>query len=121
MDTILIFVLGVVVGVVVSYFYAQFSWCKCSEGQCREQAPEGGMADKFIGICEYAFETSNQKEERKKKIVDFLKEEEKSNSQIREALGVSSRTVVRYLDELEREGQVEQIGKVGHTVTYRFK
>ena len=44
-----------------------------------------------------------------------------SNSEIRKALGVSSRTAVRYLDELEKEGKVEQVGKIGHAVTCRLK
>jgi len=44
-----------------------------------------------------------------------------SNSEIRKALGVSSRTAVRYLDELEKERKVEQVGKIGHGVIYRLK
>jgi len=28
---------------------------------------------------------------------------------------------VRYLDELEKEGKVEQVGKAGHAVTYRLR
>ncbi|MBI4159766.1 HTH domain-containing protein [Candidatus Wolfebacteria bacterium] len=47
--------------------------------------------------------------------------EELSNAEVRMALGVSSRTAVRYLDELEAEGKIEQVGKVGHAVTYRLK
>jgi len=46
---------------------------------------------------------------------------ELSNAKIRETLGVSSRTAVRYLDELEKKGKVEQVGKIGHAVTYRLR
>ena len=78
--------------------------------------------EEFIGICASAIETASQKEERKQKTLALFRERNKlSNSEIREALGVSSRTAVRYLDELEKEGKVEQVGKIGHTVTYRLK
>jgi len=80
------------------------------------------VKEEFIGICASAIETASQKEERKQKTLALFRERNKlSNSEIREALGVSSRTAVRYLDELEKEGKVEQVGKIGHTVTYRLK
>jgi len=79
-------------------------------------------AEEFVGICKSAVETASQKEARKQKALAMIQERGVlSNAEIREALGVSSRTAVRYLDELEREGKVEQVGKVGHAVTYRVK
>jgi len=90
----------------------------------RREAKKHGTSAKeeFVGICKSAVETASQKEARKQKLLAFLKEkEELSNSEIRKALGVSSRTAVRYLDELEKEGKVEQVGKIGHAVTYRLK
>ena len=78
--------------------------------------------EEFIGICKSALETASQKEARKQKaLAMFADKPELSNFEIRKALGVSSRTAVRYLDELEKEGKVEQVGKIGHTVTYRLK
>ena len=78
--------------------------------------------EEFVGICKSAVETASQKEERKQKaLAMFADKSELSNSEIRKTLGVSSRTAVRYLDELEREGKVEQVGHVGHAVTYRLK
>jgi predicted HTH transcriptional regulator len=78
--------------------------------------------EELVGICKLAIETASQKEERKQKaLAMFADKPELSNSEIRAALGVSSRTAVRYLDELEKEGKVEQAGKIGHAVTYRRK
>ena len=78
--------------------------------------------EEFVGICKSAVETASQKEERKQKaLAMFADKSELSNSEIRKTLGVSSRTAVRYLDKLEAEGKVEQVGKIGHTVTYRLK
>ena len=78
--------------------------------------------EEFIGICKSAVETASQKEARKQKaLAMFDDKSELSNAEISKALGVSSRTAVRYLDELEREGKIEQVGKIGHAVTYRLK
>jgi len=90
----------------------------------RKEAGKHGTStgEEFVGICRSAVETASQKEERKQKALAMLQEKgDLSNSEIRKALGVSSRTAVRYLDELEREGKLEQVGKIGHAVTYRLK
>ena len=90
----------------------------------RREAERHGTSTKeeFVGICKSAVETASQKEERKQKALAMIQERDGvSNSEIREALGVSSRTAVRYLDELEKEGKIEQVGKIGHAVTYRLK
>ncbi|MDP3731173.1 MAG: winged helix-turn-helix transcriptional regulator [bacterium] len=89
----------------------------------REAGRHGtGTGEEFVGICKSVVETASQKDTRKQKALAMIQEKDGvSNSEIREALGVSSRTTVRYLDELELEGKVEQVGRVGHYVTYRLK
>jgi len=74
------------------------------------------------GIGEYTRDLIINKNSNKQKLLEFLKTRSPaSNEDIRQALGVSSRSVVRYLDELEREGKVEQVGVIGQNVTYRIK
>jgi len=120
MTLILIFVIVILVAVVaVLVVFA------------RKEAKKHGTnaKEEFVGICKLAVETASQKETRKESVLALLHEHgELSNSEIRKMLGrlpagrqVSSRTAVRYLDELEKEGKVEQVGKIGHTVTYRLK
>ena len=113
MTLILIFVIVILVAVVaVLVVFA------------RKEAKKHGTnaKEEFVGICKSAVETASQKEARKQKaLAMFVDKSELSNSEIRKALGVSSRTAVRYLDELEKERKVEQVGKIGHTVTYRLK
>jgi len=116
MSLILIFViiiLAVAVGALAVFAY--FAW--------REAGKRGTtVKEELAGICEVAMETTSLKEERKQKIIDLIEEKgELSNSEIRKELGVSSRTVVRYLDELEEQGKIEQVGKTGNAVTYRLK
>ena len=124
MGQISLFIIAVVIVVVV--FVSLVS---------RREAEKHGTSagEEFVGICRSAIETASEKEERKERALALLRERSASaqgsggtmgnlsNTDIRAALGVSSRTAVRYLDELEKEGKVEQVGKVGHSVTYRLK
>ena len=65
-----------------------------------------------------------EKETKKQKNLDriislFEADRELTNIEVRKMLGVSSRTVVRYMDELEREGKVTQVGNTGEKVCYK--
>lgn len=74
------------------------------------------------GICATALDQTVRKNGNKEKVLAFIRERgEVSNLDIRNYLGVSSRTVVNYLDELEKEGIVEQKGNIGQGVFYRLK
>lgn len=78
--------------------------------------------EQVAGICVAALDQTVRKNANKEKVVTLLVEKgELSNSDIREALGVSERTAVRYMDELEREGKVEQVGNAGRGVIYHLK
>lgn len=78
--------------------------------------------ERVVGICSSAFEQTAQKNERKAKILELLTARgELSNSDIRDALGISGTSVVRYTDELEKEGKIIQVGSTGHNVIYRLR
>ena len=65
---------------------------------------------------------SKKKLENKSKILDFLKENEKvTNNDVEKLTGVSNATAERYLDELEKEGKLQQLGKIGPSVFYTKK
>jgi len=56
------------------------------------------------------------------KILKYLRAKGKvTNNDIEKLLGVSDATATRYLDELEKEGKVRQIGTTGHAVFYTLK
>lgn len=76
----------------------------------------------LTGICATALDQTIRKSANKEKILVLLAERgEFSNADIHEALGFSERSVVRYMEELERAGKVEQIGNTGRAVTYRLR
>ncbi|MDP3882601.1 MAG: helix-turn-helix domain-containing protein [Candidatus Staskawiczbacteria bacterium] len=71
------------------------------------------------GLEEYNKKMQEKKEQAKAKIMELLARKEKiSNSEAVKNLSISSSSAVRYLDELEREGKVKQVGKTGKSVVY---
>ncbi len=62
---------------------------------------------------------AEEKEKNMRKVMDFLKNNDKiKNNDLERLLGVSNATAERYLDELEKEGILRQVGKIGRDVYY---
>jgi len=67
-------------------------------------------------------EQSEKKAENKQKILEFVQANEKiQNNDVEKLAGVSNATAERYLDELEKEGQLIQHGDIGQGVFYTVK
>lgn len=61
------------------------------------------------------------KQERKEKILLALRNSKGNkiaNNDVEKLVGVSDTTAERYLDELEKEGKIRQVGKTGKFVYY---
>ena len=52
-------------------------------------------------------------------MLSFGENEEITNDKVEHMLGVSNATAERYLDELEKQGKLVQVGKTGVSVAYR--
>lgn len=64
-------------------------------------------------------EQSEKKVENKRKILELLNNKDSlTNNDVEMSLGISDATATRYLDELEKEGKVRQVGKTGRYVNY---
>lgn len=84
------------------------------------QGEAGGEQNE--GICAAAMGKSKEKMENKQKILDFLQKNGRAtNSELRELLSVSERTVVDYMDELEKSGQARQVNETGRATHYILK
>jgi len=63
-----------------------------------------------------------KKRKKKAKVLKYFDENERvTNNDIEKLLGVSDATATRYLDELEKEGKVQQVGERGKYVYYVLK
>lgn len=70
-------------------------------------------------LSEFNQKRLEEKEKRKVKIVELLKERGKiTNEDVEKMFGVSDATATNYLQELEDEGKIRQVGKSGPIVYY---
>lgn len=77
--------------------------------------------EEIAGICSVAIDQTFKKNTNKAKIIELFASKPKlTNADIRQALGLSRRSVTRYLNQLEDEGKIRQEGKSGRFVTYRL-
>lgn len=68
----------------------------------------------------YNVEARELKEERKQKIISFVREKGAiANDDVERLLNVADTTATNYLQELEEEGHIEQVGISGRGVFYR--
>jgi predicted HTH transcriptional regulator len=102
MKQILIFILGVGVG------YLAAKWNKKDAKQEPEREKENLIQKQ-----------ARDKAENKQKILDLLETQGKlTNNQVEQTIGISDATATRYLEELEKEGKVKQVGVTGKDVFY---
>lgn len=100
MSTFLIFLLGIVVGV---------SGYKLAE--------KGKL-----GWLGYHASRARKKAERKELILGFVREKGKiTNDEAQKLLGVSDSTATEYLNELEKENALKQVGDTGRSVYYTLR
>ena len=67
-------------------------------------------------------ETTEVKEDNGGKILKFIQENQRiTNNDVEKLLGVSDATATRYLDDLEKEEKISQIGDTGQGVYYILK
>lgn len=60
-----------------------------------------------------------EKEENKQRILGALEKNQRvANDDIQKLLGVSDATATRYLEELEKDGKIRQVGTAGKHVCY---
>lgn len=105
---IFILIIVAVAGIALGYYFARATFLK----KLNRQARQGG---------DLIAEQGRKKVENKKKILLALRdtrENKITNNDIEKLLGVSDATATRYLDELEKEGKILQIGATGRAVHY---
>ncbi|OGE77916.1 MAG: hypothetical protein A2751_02630 [Candidatus Doudnabacteria bacterium RIFCSPHIGHO2_01_FULL_46_14] len=92
------FILGIIIGAVIVWFLFKKS-----------------AAGKAVNP-----EQIEEKQKNLEKIMDMAHARGKvANDEVEKALGISDRTATRYLEELESQGKIQQVGRTGKSVTYR--
>ena len=100
MPQILIFLIGVVAGVILTLVLVKRSEKEKKESLIKKQARE--------------------KEANKEAILGILETQHPlTNNHVEQLLGISDATATRYFEELEKEGKIAQVGKSGRIVAYK--
>ena len=74
------------------------------------------------GFAAFNLKRQQAKRQAKGKILKLLKDKTSiSNNDVERLLSVSDATSTNYLQELENEGRIVQIGKTGRAVSYSLK
>ena len=111
MNSYLVFILGAVAGGTAVWFFVHKK-----QPQHTNKLENVGMLEKSPGLVEIQ---AKEKEENKKRILGvFETQSPLTNNHIEQLLGISDATATRYLDELEKEGHIRQVGKTGRHVYY---
>ncbi len=128
MNLFFIFILGVAVGAATVWFFigrkikeVERELKRTEKGIGEEQTLlrscelRAGKEESIVsGIAEFNRRIQEIKEERKRKILGELKKRSKiKTNEVADLLEVSRATAFRYLEELEQEGKIEQIGVTG--------
>ena len=105
MSQILIFILGVGVGGVAVWIFARRG--------LKSGGREAWPASTLIG------RQAEEKKRNKEALLGILETQTPlTNNHVEQLLGVSDATATRYLEELEKEGKVRQVGTTGQAVYY---
>lgn len=110
LSSILIFGAGVVLGAVAVWALTKSVKIKTSEG---DEPPE---------VKTIIEKQAEEQQKNRQKILDFLGEnqgESITNDEVQDLLGVSDASAERYLDSLEKEGVLRQVGKTGVKTYYQ--
>lgn len=106
------FIAGGILGLIIGGAIVYFSILKTKKPA--EVLPETQPKRDLIA------ETKERHAENLAKIKAYLVgKTEVANDEIQNLLGVSDATAERYLNELEKEGKLEQIGEIGYQVKYK--
>jgi Fic family protein len=101
MPQIIIFIAGIIVGGIVVYAF------------CGKTTKSGEASRGIVG------KQADEKEKNKEILLGILETQTPlTNNHVEQLLGVSDATATRYLDELEKEGKIRQVGKTGKHVYY---
>lgn len=101
MNIIIWFISGIILGIIIGFFIKRPK----EEGVSKEQ----GMITELM----------EEKQKNLEKMRAYLKDKQTiANDEIQKVLGVSDATIVRYLNELEKEGLIRQKGATGQSVYY---
>ena len=122
MNSFLIFISGIILGAGVVWVILKRRTKELEIELKRTEREKEEQAKIVSGFEDFNHQQEEIKEARKQKVLGELAERGKiKTNQVADLLEVSRATAFRYLEELEKEGKIEQIGAFGRNVEYKLK
>lgn len=122
MNLLVIFLVGVLAGFLASWVWFLQKTSQIKKETVRMQKEVEKEREVWYGFSEFNEKMKAIKEERKRKITDELKKAGKMRTdRVADLLDISRVTAFRYLEELEKEGVIEQVGSFGKDVVYKIR
>lgn len=122
MGDVFIFVGGMAVGFLASWVWFLRRTSQIQKEAMRAQKEVEKEREVWYGFSEFNEKMKAVKEERKRKIIDELKSAGNiQTDKVADLLDISRITAFRYLEELEKEGAIEQVGSFGKDVVYKIR
>lgn len=110
MSQLIFFILGAIIGGIAVYLIMRQ---KANGGKAKGEPLDVALGKSLVE------KQAREKAANKQKILQMLETQQSiANDDIQAALGISDATATRYLEELEKEGHVRQVGRTGRTVRY---
>lgn len=120
MNQILIFVFGMIVGGIIVWLFIRKTRKFITPHNTHPNKLENVGMTSGVEIPVLIERQTKQKEKNKQKILEIFKQVQRiTNDDIQKLLGVSDASATRYLDELEKEGKIRQVGATGKYVYYQ--
>jgi len=113
----------ILVLIIVGLVWVVYKSYQHNEADKKEITAIGKERDEYVelgkGLAEYNQKLVENKNLAKDKILGILKDKARtSNQEIIKELDISHTSAMRYLDDLEKEERIKQIGKTGRNVYY---
>ena len=119
MNLILIFLLGIIIGAGVVWMIMKKKNKELEIDLKRMEKEKQEEERVASGLADFNSKMQEIKENNKQKILKQLAERGKiKTNEVADILEVSRATAFRYLEELEKEGKIKQIGTFGKNVKY---
>lgn len=122
MSTFFYILLGIILGAGAVWFLMRKKAKELEIELKRIEKEKVEQAGFVSGIDEFNRRMQEVKEERKHKIIATLEQKGKTKTnEVADMFDISRATAFRYLEELEKEGKILQVGAYGRNVEYKAK
>ncbi len=121
MFEILTLFVGLVIGGGIAWLFIKRRTAELADELRRTECEKTAHEEIASSLDEYNVRLQQEKDERKESIIKKIQEDVSiQNNEVADMFEVSRKTAYNYLEELETEGKIKQVGSAGRHVIYKM-